>query len=102
MQYAYNITTLVPEDIRDEWVKWLIETHIRQMLDTGLVAQHYLYQLKDTDESEGITYTLQLGFLKEDDFLQFRQIHEEEFRKKRLEKWGNACLSFISSMEVIH
>lgn len=102
MQFTYNITTLVPEEIEEEWVKWIVEIHLKEILDTGLILQHYLYKLRDKNVQEGVTYTLQIFFKHLQDYEKFKTLYEQKLLEKRKENWGNACLSFISSMEVIH
>ena len=32
----YNVTIKVDHDIHDEWMEWMKQTHIPQVLETGL------------------------------------------------------------------
>ncbi|MCA6482608.1 MAG: DUF4286 family protein, partial [Chitinophagaceae bacterium] len=60
MQHLYNITTLVAHPIAKDWLRWMKEKHIPEIMCSGCFLEYRLLQLKEQDETEGLTYSLQL------------------------------------------
>ena len=55
----YNVTIKVDHDIHDEWMEWMKQTHIPQVLETGLFIGNEIFRLMEEDSSEGVTYAIQ-------------------------------------------
>ena len=55
----YNVTINVQEDIHDEWVKWMKEEHIPDMLDTGKFTKALMTKVLVQEPMGGITYSVQ-------------------------------------------
>jgi hypothetical protein len=56
----YNVTINIEDDVHDEWVKWMKETHIPQVMATGMFVDHTFSRLLDRQEDEtGTTYVIQ-------------------------------------------
>lgn len=98
----YNVTSKVDWSIHDEWVKWMLEEHMPEVVSTGCFHQFQLLRLLDTDEAEGPTYAAQ--YFAEDKVN--LELYTEKFapplRMKAIEKWGNLFISFRSIMQVVN
>ena len=57
--YIYNVTLKVDNEIKREWLRWLKEEHIPDMIMTGCFTNASILQLLETDELEGATYAVQ-------------------------------------------
>ena len=55
----YNITTKVHWSIHDEWLRWMQQTHIKEIMETGCFTRYQMVKLLETDEEEGATYAIQ-------------------------------------------
>jgi len=55
----YNVTVKIDRAIDADWLQWMRERHIPEVMDTGIFTENKLYRLLDQDESEGITYAIQ-------------------------------------------
>ena len=51
----YNVTVKVDPEVEDEWVNWMKEVHIPDVLKSGLFERHHF--LKFPDEN-GNTYSI--------------------------------------------
>lgn len=100
--YIYNVTTLVSHSIHDDWLKWMKEEHIPQVLNTGLFTHYRMLRLLETDETEGITYATQYFCNSLQNYTQYTQHFAPQLRKKAADKWGEQALSFRTLMEVIN
>ena len=57
--YIYNVTTNVHESIQIEWLKWMKEKHIPNMLETGKFISAKMSQVLIDEEMGGVTYSVQ-------------------------------------------
>jgi len=98
----YNVTTKVDSAIQHEWLSWLKEEHIPDILNTGCFTNANILQLLETDDTDGPTYAIQ--YLAESKALYNRYI--EKFagimRQKSFDKWGNQFIAFRSVMQVVN
>lgn len=98
----YNVTTSVNTDIRESWLQWMQDEHIPEILGTGCFEKHVLVRLVDVDESEAITYALQLYVLSKAIYNQYQERYGNMLQKKTQDRWGENVFSFRTLMEVIN
>ena len=56
----YNVTINIEDEVHDRWLAWMKETHIPQVMATGLFIEHSFSRLLDRQEDEtGTTYVIQ-------------------------------------------
>ena len=56
---VYNITSNVAHEVIDEWISWLNNILIPEIMEVGVFNDFKFFQLLDIDETEGKTYTIQ-------------------------------------------
>jgi hypothetical protein len=54
----YNVTLIIEEDIAAEWLKWMKEIHIPEVMETGKFVSNRLLKVLDSP-NEGVTYCAQ-------------------------------------------
>lgn len=54
----YNETVIIEEDIHREWLAWMQQVHIPNMLATGHFKSHQVLTVLDSP-NEGVTYCIQ-------------------------------------------
>lgn len=57
--YIYNVTINVVEEAHEEWLQWMKEEHIPQMLDTGKFTKALMTRVLVEEAMGGITYSIQ-------------------------------------------
>ena len=98
----YNITIKVESSIAVNWLAWLKEEHIPDMISTGCFTHATILRLLEPDDTEVPTYAVQ--YHAESDVLYNRYIEKfsDKLRKKGTDKWGNQVTAFRTVMEVVH
>ena len=56
---VYNVTIKVAEAIKTDWLAWLKEEHIPDVLNTKCFSKATILHLLELDNSEGPTYAIQ-------------------------------------------
>lgn len=98
----YNVTIKIAAQIHDDWLQWLQQEHVPEVVGTGCFTHAVITRLLETDESEGPTYAVQ--YHSESKALYNRYI--EKFagimRQKSFDKWGNQFIAFRSVMQIVN
>lgn len=99
--YIYNVTTQVKEYIQVEWLEWMRNDFIPDMIATELFSYYRIVKILDIDESDGPTYAIQYFTDSRAKYDQFVQLYSNKLSQKAIEKWKDKIFSFRSLMEVI-
>lgn len=57
--YIYNVTINIQEDVQDQWVEWMKNEHIPDMLNTGKFSKALMTKVMVNEEMGGVTYSVQ-------------------------------------------
>jgi hypothetical protein len=98
----YNVTTKVALDIHVEWLNWMKEEHIPEVLATEMFSHHLIVRLLETDESDGMTYAVQYFSSSRELYENYINHFAPVLREKALKRWGSRIISFRTLMEVIN
>jgi hypothetical protein len=99
---VYNVTVKVDAGIADEWLGWLQNEHITEVLGTGCFTRASVLKLLEVDETEGPTFAIQYFAESKAIYNQYMEKHAGILRQKSYEKWGNKFIAFRSVMQVIN
>ena len=99
--YIYNVTTKVNWGICDEWLKWMREEHLQEVVNTGCFYKSTLLRILETDEEEGPTFAAQYYATEKKDYLLYLEQFAPLLRQKAVLKWGDNIISFRSVMETV-
>lgn len=97
----YNVTIKVDWSIHDEWLNWMKENHIPDMISIGLFVESLMVRLLMVDESDGPTYAVQYYANSLDDYNQFIEEWAPFQSDKEFSKWGSHFVNFTTIMEVV-
>lgn len=96
----YNVTIQVENSIADEWLRWMKEEHIQDVLQTGLFTDARLCRLLEQDETEARTYTAQYFCRSLEEYNKYISDFAQEMRQKGFDRFGNKFVAFRTIMEV--
>ena len=97
----YNETVKLELQIADEWLQWLLNEHIADIIQTKCFFDYKVVRLLDIDDSEGPTYAIQYFAESKTDYNRYMELHAAKMEKISLEKWGGQLISFKTVMEVL-
>ena len=98
---VYNVTSKVDWSIHDEWVKWMLEEHIPEVVGTRCFSSAQLLKLLEIDEEDGPTYTAQYFAETKQQQEKYVEQYAAALRQKVFDKWGNLTIAFRSIMQVV-
>lgn len=97
--FIYNVTVTVENDIHYEWLKWMKEIHIPDVMRTGCFTEHKICKLI-TDESEN-TYAVQYTFRRMEDLTSYQKTFASGLQQAHTEKFKDKFTSFRTILEII-
>jgi hypothetical protein len=98
--YIYNVTINIEESVHREWMKWMREVHIPDVMRTGCFIDNRMLRVL-TEEDEGMTYSIQYTFLEMSDMEEYRENHAPRLQKDTLEKFKDKFVAFRTLLEIL-
>jgi hypothetical protein len=96
----YNVTLNVDDSVHQEWLDWMRNIHIPEVLQTGLFTDHRLLKMI-SEEDTGTTYAVQYMLDDIKHFLTYSEKFAPALRQKVLDKFGEKVLAFRTLMEIV-
>jgi hypothetical protein len=97
----YNVTVNVDEDAHDEWLKWMKEVHIPDMLSTGLFTEGKIARIL-AEEAGGLAYSVQYFSRNMEDYETYIARHSQTMREDHDKKFGGKYVAFRTLLQVVH
>ncbi|MBX2933390.1 MAG: DUF4286 family protein [Ferruginibacter sp.] len=98
----YNVTIKVHESIKTEWLQWLKEEHIPDVINTGCFTHAVVMRLVEVDDTEGPTYAVQYHAQSKGLYNNYIENHASQMRQKGYDKWGDKFIAFRTVMQVVN
>jgi Domain of unknown function (DUF4286) len=98
----YNVTTKTHYSICGDWLQWLKEEHIPDIINTGCFTHATVLQLLEpADDDSAPTYTVQFFAESKSLYNNYIENFAPAMRQKSFDKWGDKFISFRSVMQVV-
>jgi Domain of unknown function (DUF4286) len=98
----YNVTIKVDHSIAENWINWLREEHIPEMINTGCFTKATILQMLDNEEEDGKTFAIQYHAPGISFYNRYIENHADKMRQKSIDKWGQRFIAFRTVMEVVN
>lgn len=97
----YNVTVNVEEAVQHEWIQWMKEEHIPDMIATGKFTGARMVRVLVEEEMGGITYSVQYYTESKDVLESYYREDAERLREEALKKFPNKFVAFRTELEII-
>ncbi len=97
--FIYNISLKIDWLAVEEWLRWMREEHIAEVLATGCFLEAKMFKLLDQDDTEGPTFIVQYSCNKKIDYLKYKKEFAPALQEKGAAKFGDKVTAFRSIME---
>lgn len=96
----YNVTVNIDVEKEKEYVQWMKEVHIPEVMATGLFMDSKFFKLLHEVE-EGVNYSTQYFAESMDHIQQYQAQHAPELQQKLKDRFGNHYVAFRSLLESV-
>jgi phosphoribosylamine-glycine ligase len=97
----YNVTINIHESVHDQWMKWMQEKHISDVLSTGKFSAAKMVKVLVEEEMGGVTYSIQYTTDSKETLDRYYQEDAPKLRDEGLALFGDKMLAFRTELEVI-
>ncbi|MFA6275211.1 MAG: DUF4286 family protein [Pedobacter sp.] len=96
----YNVTIIIEDAAAEEWLQWMLEIHIPEVMATGKFVSNRLLKVLDSP-NEGITYCIQYVAETVQDYDDYQQNYAPALTADLQRKFENRFVAFRTLMEFI-
>ena len=98
----YNVTLSINPEIEIEVLRWLMDEHIPEVLDTGLFLEHHIFKVLESPRARNHnSYAIQYKLESWDKFDAYTNEYAAALKAKTQEKFGENVLAFRTFLEKI-
>ena len=99
--YIYNVTTNIAETIHEQWVSWMREVHIPEMLATGKFSAAKMCKVLVEEEMGGFTYSVQYTTTSKEVLEKYYKEDAPRLRQEAMKLFADKMLAFRTELEII-
>lgn len=101
MAYIYNVTINIQEEVHEQWVDWMKNTHIPEMLATNKFTSALMTRVNVEEAMGGITYSVQYKSANKETLERYYQ--EDAARLRNQSKaFEGKFVAFRTELEIVH
>lgn len=98
---VYNVTINVDDGIRQEWLQWMQQTHIPDVLATGKFREARICRVLVVEESGGTTYSVQYTAPDRNALERYYAEDAARLRQELADRYGDRLVAFRTELEII-
>ena len=97
----YNVTINIDYDVHDEWLDWMKNKHIPDVLKTGLFIENKICRIL-AEEDGGKSYSIQYFLKNMDDYYTYQKEYASSLQLEHTQKYEGKFATFRTILEVVH
>ena len=98
----YNVTVKIEKTLEADWLQWMQEVHIPDVLKTGLFVDHKLCRIFTDDEDGGVTFAVQYFTKNMEDFQRYQNEFAKALQADHTNRYKDRYVAFRTLMEVLN
>lgn len=99
--FLYNVTVGVDQEIEQEWLLYMREKHIRDVMNTGLFVESKVYKVLHDQDDGAISYSVQYFARSIEDIQQYLEVFAPVLIEEHRKKFQNRHIAFRTLLEEI-
>ncbi len=98
----YNVPINVEKEITEEWLNWMKEIHLPEVMATGKFISFEMYKIQNHNpEDTGDNYSVQYKANSMADYEDYVAYYGPALKQKTIEKYGDQIIAFRTILEKI-
>ena len=96
----YSVTINIEDDVHHEWIQWMRETHVPNVMNTGCFVMHKIMQLVEPKQ-DGNTYSFQYFCESMEMLATYQRDFAPQLQLEVTERYPNKFVAFRTILNVI-
>ncbi len=97
----YNVTIVLEPAIKDDWIKWMKEVHIREVMATGCFKEYKMSQVIDDRNPDQTTFAIQYLCESHETLDYYQQKHAPALQAAHTKRYSGKFGAFRTLLNVI-
>ena len=97
----YNVTVSIDEDVHDEWLKWMHEVHVPDVMNTGLFIESRISRIL-AEEEGGKSYSIMYLCESQETLDKYQEEHAPKLQEEHTRRYQGKFAAFRTLLEVKH
>lgn len=97
----YNVTIKIDHSIHNDWLSWMREVHILDVLKTGLFTRYKLCKLLQEDERDGVTYAVQYYCNSMSDYFTYQNDYATKLQADHAQRYEGKYVAFRTLLRLV-
>jgi hypothetical protein len=98
--FLYNVTLILDDAAAEEWLQWMQDVHIPEVMATGMFISNRLLRVVDSP-NEGVTYCAQYVAETLDHYNKYQEVFAPALQAELNERYKNRFVAYRSLMEFV-
>lgn len=97
----YNVTINIDSVVHDEWLKWMKEVHIPDVLATGMFVESKIARIL-AEEEGGKAYSIQYFARNMEDYDRYQKEFAPKLQAEHQQRYNGKFGAFRTLLHVVH
>lgn len=99
--FLYNVTIGIDGDVEQEWLRWMKETHIPDVLGTGMFISYKMYKVLHENNDGSVSYSVQYFANSIENVVQYLEVFSPALADEHMQKFKNKHVAFRTLLEEV-
>lgn len=96
----YNVTISIDSKVAEQWLDWMKEKHIHDVLDTGCFVEARISRVHGEEEG-GLTYAVSYVAPSEEKYEHYKNTFAAELQQEHMTKFGGTFAAFRTVLTIL-
>lgn len=97
----YNVTVAIDKKVEAEWVKWMKEIHIPEVMETNQFEEYKFFKVLNTEDPEASSYSVQYFAEDMKNIQMYMAAFAPELQQKALATFPNQMAAFRTLLQSV-
>lgn len=98
--YIYNVTVSIEKTLAEDWLNWMKNTHVPDVLKTGYFIDNKICRVLNVDD-EGATYSVQYTFNSIEEIEAYQKDHAPRLQAEHSKRYEGKYAAFRTLLEIV-
>lgn len=99
--FLYNVTVGIDKDVEQEWLEWMKQKHIPDVMRTGMFVDSRIYKILHENDDGSISYSVQYFAESLDHVQQYLEIFAPALVEEHRQRFLNKHVAFRTLLEEV-
>lgn len=97
---VYNVTVNIDDSVHEEWLDWMKNKHIPDVVSTGCFTQGKIYRIM-VQEQQGVSYSIQYTAVSMEEIQRYMKNFAPDLQREHTAKYKDKFTAFRTLLEEV-